>query len=379
MATAEGSRSLLNWLVAGNGQAPQDWLAGAPTPADIDRAWAELARQSAPHIALAPLPAGGGTPVTFERPRPEALAALPAPAHIADAWHIGSFSALSHGAVSEHAASDHDARTRDAAASPRTLPSGIDGDDILRFPRGPAAGDCVHAVFERVDFSDPSGWEAAIAQALRDHPQSLPGLPQNEQQKRFARMLARMLDDVTRAELPGGITLASIPLGRRLTELEFSLPSPRLAAGALNPALKALGYAVPRLTFGSLDGYLKGFIDLVFEHAGRYYVLDWKSNHLGYAAADYARDRLAQAMGRHGYHLQYLLYSLALDRYLTRRIPGYHHDAHFGGVLYLFVRGVRPNWRAADGTATGAYFHRPAAEVLRRLAALLDPQAALAR
>ena len=375
-SASESTKSLLNWMVAGNGQAPQAWFAGRPTPADIDTAWQELARKCHPHITLAPLPAGPGTPVSLDRPAPDALAVLPAPARIPDGWRISSFSGLSHGAVGEHAASDHDARVRDATGSLGSLPAGIELDDILRFPRGPAAGDCLHAVFERIDFTDPAGWDAAIAQALFAHPQSLPGLPQAEQQKRLARMLRRLIEDVTRSELPDGITLGSIPLGRRLTELEFSLPSPRLSAGALNPALKALGYPVPRLSFGSLEGYLKGFIDLVFEHAGRYYVLDWKSNHLGYTAADYAPDALAEAMREHGYHLQHLLYSVALKRYLARRIPGYRHDSHFGGVLYLFVRGLRPAWKTADGQATGVYFHRPASGTLLQLDALLDPQPA---
>ncbi|HEY3553852.1 MAG TPA: PD-(D/E)XK nuclease family protein, partial [Casimicrobiaceae bacterium] len=115
----------------------------------------------------------------------------------------------------------------------------------------------------------------------------------------------------------------------------------------------------------------RGFIDLVFEHGSRYYVLDWKTNHLGYAPADYAPDALAAAMAAHGYHLQALLYSVALARYLAQRVPGYRHDAHFGGVIYLFVRGVRPGWQNADGTATGVHFHRPSAATLARLDALL--------
>jgi exodeoxyribonuclease V beta subunit len=69
-------------------------------------------------------------------------------------------------------------------------------------------------------------------------------------------------------------------------------------------------------------------------------------------------------MAQHGYHLQSLLYSVALTRYLARRLPDYRHDAHFGGVIYLFMRGVRPDWKGADGTSTGVYFHRPSAPTL---------------
>ena len=64
------------------------------------------------------------------------------------------------------------------------------------------------------------------------------------------------------------------------------------------PMLRRLGYEVPRLAFRDLDGYLKGFIDLVFEHDGRYYVLDWKSNHLGYAPSRLRPSRRAGGDGR---------------------------------------------------------------------------------
>jgi exodeoxyribonuclease V beta subunit len=140
-----------------------------------------------------------------------------------------------------------------------------------------------------------------------------------------------------------------------------------------------LGYDVPRLAFHDLEGYLKGYIDLVFEHSGRYYVLDWKSNHLGYATSDYGPAGLQAAMAEHSYHLQYLLYSLAVDRYLRYRVPDYRHDTHFGGVLYLFVRGVRPDWVNADGTPTGVFHHRPTAATLARLDALFAHEQAGAR
>jgi exodeoxyribonuclease V beta subunit len=75
-------------------------------------------------------------------------------------------------------------------------------------------------------------------------------------------------------------------------------------------------------------------------------------------------------MSEHAYHLQYLLYTVALDRYLKHRVPGYRYDAHFGGVLYLFVRGVRPDWVNPDGTPAGVFQHRPSAATLAQLGAL---------
>ena len=150
-----------------------------------------------------------------------------------------------------------------------------------------------------------------------------------------------MLADVTGTEIIDGLRLDSVSRPRRLNELEFNFPVPDLPATGLNELLGQAGYPGPRLAFSRLEGYLKGFIDLVFEHHGRFYILDWKSNHLGFAAADYDAGPVENAMSDHGYHLQYLLYTVALDRYLQRRIPGYRYETHFGGVLYLFVRAIR--------------------------------------
>ena len=372
VSTLESTRALLNWLVASGSETPQAWLDAERPPAEITAAWEAFAGRLAPHVALAPLPEGPGTPVARSGPAPETLAALPAPKTIAPAWRFGSFTGLASGAQGEAAANDHDARIAEAGRRIGPPPSDLAPDDILRFPRGPAAGDCLHAIFERIDFTDRSGWSNAIERALAAHPQAGPGARAAGQAPALAAMAARMLGDVLATTLPGGIVLGAIPGARRLSELEFSLPAPRVSASALNDALKRIGCDVPRLAFRDLEGYLKGFIDLVFEHDGRFYLLDWKSNHLGYAPSDYAPAALQSAMAEHSYHLQYLLYALALDRYLRRRVPGYRADAHFGGVLYLFVRGVRPDWVNPDGTPAGVFHHRPVPAALARLDALFS-------
>jgi exodeoxyribonuclease V beta subunit len=369
-SSAESTGSLLNWLVAGGQDSPQNWFAEKRTPADIDSAWKSVAKALMPHVGLEPLPTTPGTPVVMDGPAPEALSAQPAPQSIAPAWRFSSFSGITNDAKSESAASDHDAHVAEATKTIGAPPANIPAEDILRFPRGASAGTCLHAVFDRIDFTNPASWNEGIARSLFAHPQFLPGVSTIDLSTRLTGMAGRMLADVMSTTLAEDIVLGSIPTTRRLTELEFSLPAPRVSAHALNNALKNLGYEVPRLTFRDLEGYLKGFIDLVFEHRGRYYVIDWKSNHLGYAASDYGPAELHTAMAEHSYHLQYLLYSLAVERYLRHRMPGYHHETHFGGVFYLFVRGVRPNWRNADGTPAGVFHNRPSAATLARLDAL---------
>jgi exodeoxyribonuclease V beta subunit len=107
---------------------------------------------------------------------------------------------------------------------------------------------------------------------------------------------------------------------------------------------------------------LNGFIDLIVAHRGRYYVLDYKSNHLGNRYRDYQPERLEAVVRAHQYDLQYLIYSVALHRYLNKNLTGYQYQRHFGGVFYLFLRGMREG-----GGDTGIYRTRPPLELVESL------------
>ena len=413
LSHAQSSRSVLNWLVAGAGHTPAEWLQNKLQPEDIEAAWGALwesqtaslsqAFAQTPPIGLAPLPSVVAAALPTRRPASESLAALTPPQHLPGGWRVGSYSSLAHGTSHESAALDHDllpvqadslpAELAQAAAEPEDADSGsaaawpnaIDEDDILLFPRGPAAGECLHAAFESIDFTEPADWPVGVARALRAHPQTLAAdtppaqaQAQTQAQARLARMLQGLLVDVLNTPLPtgapGGTRLAQVPRSQRLVELEFNLPAPHVTAAQLAAWLRQNGYALApgaANSTASLQGYLRGFIDLVFEDQGRFYILDWKSNHLGLNPADYAPARLALAMNEHSYHLQYLLYSVALHRYLAYRLPDYRYAQHFGGVLYLFVRGVRPGWVNASGQALGVFAHRPQEAVVEDLSALL--------
>jgi exodeoxyribonuclease V beta subunit len=368
-STNECTRGPINWLVAGREHDADAWLTNKLDASDIDAAWARLAQDNAPHIAIAELPQGPAQPVHLPSPSPEQLAAREPPRFIPPAWRVGSYSSLAHGAGSESAAADHDVRVpRIAVARAQDMASAA-ADDILRFPRGARAGECLHAVFEQADFTDATGWPQVIEKVLRTQP------PQaaTTDSASWPVMVQRMLTDVTATPLPGNHRLSDIAHSDRLVELEFSLPSAGLAAGELVATLRRHGYDIGALGFPRLQGYLRGFIDLVYRHQGRFYLLDWKSNHLGWSAGDYGAQSLRRAMDEQGYHLQYLLYTVALHRYLRQRLRGYDYDRHVGGVNYLFVRGVRPAWTQADGSAAGVFFHQPKRAAIAALDALLGP------
>ncbi|MEK9776481.1 MAG: PD-(D/E)XK nuclease family protein, partial [Quisquiliibacterium sp.] len=209
-------------------------------------------------------------------------------------------------------------------------------------------------------------WPHAIKAVLRKFP-GPPNAP---------LILASLVRNLLATPLPIGtaspLHLAKLDPARRLTEMEFYLPSAGLKDHHLNQFLGSAGYPIGQLGFAPLAGFLKGFIDMVFEHDGRYFVLDWKSNHLGHRVEDYSHQSMWAEMSRHGYQLQALLYSVALHRHLSSRLVDYDPQRHFGGWVYLFMRGVRPGWLQPDGSPAGLIFERPEPSLLAKLSALFD-------
>jgi exodeoxyribonuclease V beta subunit len=366
-STRQAGTAPLNWLLAGGGRDPATLARQPLAPEDIESAWRALAAAQAPHVDLQPLPRSRAQPLAPPAAAPQALAAWPAPPPRPTSWWLGSFSGLVRGLRHDAAAQDHDDLLPAAAADAEVAD---DDDDILGFARGPEAGECLHALFERADFTQPAGWPAAAAQALRLHPPAAAG-----DAPRAARQLLRLLHDVVHTPLLPGLRLADVAPAQRLVEWEFTLPVARLTAAGLAAVLARHGLALALPGFAPLSGYLRGFVDLAFCHQGRWYVVDWKSNHLGGTPADYAGAALARAIDAHGYGLQALLYALALHRHLQRRLPGYDAGRDFGGALMLFVRGLRPGWVDGQGRPCGLWQLQPGAALLDDLSALLDSTA----
>ncbi|MDR6410473.1 exodeoxyribonuclease V subunit beta [Paraburkholderia terricola] len=374
-STRESRRSVLNWLVGGSGHGFDDWLTDPPDEAALSASWQALAGgpitlQALPKVArrvpLESIQDSGARMQARANRRP-----------LRDQWRMASFSGLiaagskteeMHAPV-EEVRPDHDEIADALVSAPLLVPvraqqaPSYAEDDILAFPRGAAAGDCLHRMFELADFTDPQTWPDAIRGALRERP--APAVP--ELATRLPAMMHKLIADVVTTELVPGMVLSKLDPRRRINELEFLFAAPSLDFPALRELLIEHGYPDVALEPGVLRGFVKGFIDMIVEHDGRFWIVDWKSNHLGDSAADYADAPLQAAMASHAYHLQALLYTVALHRYLKTRLRDYSYDTHIGGYLYLFVRGVRPQWRDADGPA-GVHGRRPPFE----LVALLD-------
>ncbi|ANS44450.1 exodeoxyribonuclease V subunit beta [Serratia inhibens] len=202
------------------------------------------------------------------------------------------------------------------------------------FPRGAAPGTFLHSLFETLDFTQPldEQWllEQLQQQGFAEHWQPI-------LQAWMQVLLNVPLNDA-------GVSLSALAPQYKQAELQFYLPIEKLLqAGELDKLVKKhdpLSARCPELAFQQVQGMLKGFIDLVFCWQGKYYLLDYKSNWLGEDSSAYTRAAMEQAMAEHRYDLQYQLYTLALHRYLRHRLPDYDYRRDFGGVIYLFLRGV---------------------------------------
>lgn len=372
VSSKESAHSLLNWLVAGDGMSFGAWGKSTIEPLEIATAWRNLSAQYPSAFGISGIPTSAGSAVALMRPAADTLAAQALPKTLPEGWRMTSFSALQHGTGNQFAGSDRDTRPSYALQSRAAPPTSIAADDILRFPRGPGAGDTLHAILENIDFADTATWSQPIRNGLLSHPQTLAGVARDQQLLLQEQMVKRMLNDLTQTPLTDQVKLRDVPRTSCLAELEFNLPVPAIESQRLHEVLQQAGYPSVPLNFKPLSGYLKGYIDLVFEAQGKFYLLDWKSNYLGAQAADYDRAHIDQAMEEHGYHLQSLLYTVALHRYLQRRLADYRYELHFGGVIYLFLRGVRPDWKTADGDASGVYFHKPDSAIVEQLDCLFS-------
>lgn len=249
------------------------------------------------------------------------------------------------------------------------LDTGGDGlDPILleAFPKGASAGDFFHNVLETIDFTAPEEIDPAVDTCLARY-----GFAGD----RYRPAACRAVRDILATELcdDSGNTFAlhQIPVAARFTELEFCFTLDRWDLSGMaalfesDESTRPYARRLRQMSRTDVRGFLKGFIDLVVCHGGRWYIMDYKSNFLGTDYGDYGPPAMARAMVDHDYLLQLHLYLIALDRYLALRLRDYDYDVHFGGGFYLFIRGMAP------GRNTGIYYQKPPLDFVRRLRELV--------
>jgi exodeoxyribonuclease V beta subunit len=331
----------------------------------------ELAAASAGAIAIQPLPDRPETTIRhFERPALP-LAGREFRGTIAPPRSVTSYSALAAAGPAETPDRDggYPTPTGEGMAENR-CPAADNG--IADFPAGARAGTFFHAVFETLDFTQPDS-RTVVSRKLQEF-----GFDSSWTEP-VCRMVAEVLA-IPLFQSASAPHLAEVGRDRRVSEMEFCFPLNRVTPELLEAifaqhrtpargggALTADG--MERLHFAPTHGFMKGFIDLVFEHNGRYYLVDWKSNRLGASPEAYGPDSLRSAMREHHYDLQVHIYTLALHQYLRLRVPAYEYDRDFGGACYVFLRGVSRE----RGPDYGIFCSRPEPQLVHALGEALIP------
>jgi exodeoxyribonuclease V beta subunit len=277
-------------------------------------------------------------------------------------WKIASFSFLVSERLHSEEEADYDALTEGGPQDPLRMLE--EGSGVFAFPKGAKAGTFFHDIFEHLDFHDPSIFPRQDLVARK--------LVQYGYDPSWMESVCEMVDKVLKAPLDPerqDFHFAGVGNEDRLNELEFYFPLRTLTFETVGRLLGRGGgeQQVPEriggLHFSPVRGFMKGFMDMVFRYEDRYYLVDWKSNVLGASLEDYGPEGLARAMEEHFYSLQSMIYTLALNRYLKLRAREYDYEKDFGGVLYVFLRGVDP----AKGPQYGIYRDRPPRDVIERL------------
>jgi exodeoxyribonuclease V beta subunit len=341
--------------------------------ADMREDLIQLSNQSDGAIDIIPLPLDNGAELLTGADKKENISFKRFSGKIDTSWKISSYSHL----ISQRA-SDQELPDRDAFHSfQKPLTDGnLDlniNANIFSFPKGTRPGIFFHDIFEHLDFA--AGNSEDNVRLVTDKLQVY-GF-----ESKWQKPICTMIDKVLSIPLEIGKTtfrLSSVQGKDRINEMEFYFPLKPVSPQGLKKIFENYGGIdlhdgfpdrLEKLNFSLTKGFIKGYIDMVFYHKGRLWLVDWKSNFLGPCVEDYGKDALTEIMNNDFYILQYHLYTLSLYQYLRLRFPGFDYEKHFGGVFYIFIRGVDPD----RGPEFGIYKDLPNTDLVNALLKALIP------
>jgi len=307
----------------------------------------QLSTRSQGSITIVSLPLDESMEYLTDENKKEGLSCRHFSGKIDTTWNISSFSHL----ISQRTL-DRDLPDRDGYHELYTPITENDlqlykKENIFTFPKGTRAGIFFHDVFEHLDFAERCTEERIklISNKLKEY----------RFESKWQKPVCAMVDNVLSVPLcinNATLKLSSVQCRNRINEMEFYFPLKPLSPNRLRKIFTNYGGIdlvddfpdrIGKLSFSLTKGFMKGYIDMVFHDQNRFWLVDWKSNYLGNRVEDYGRNVLNNVMSRDFYILQYHLYILALYQYLQLRIPEFSYKRHFGGVFYIFIRGVDPD------------------------------------
>ncbi|TWX72928.1 exodeoxyribonuclease V subunit beta [Colwellia sp. C1TZA3] len=312
-------------------------------------------------------------------------------------WWLSSFSALSknlrHNGVSSPDRDNQETEPTDQQDNNySTLSNNI---NELRFTltKGAQTGNLLHDILEQTDFSAPdwqkschwplvkygaidgvienapeSGVESGVKSEVESEVKSSTASSESTQQNHGQTRLIKWLEEVLQTPLSANnsLSLAQLELQDTLRETEFYYPMRSASSSQLTKLLTehrnnntsrkiAKKHRVHLPSYHQLKGMMHGFIDLIFQAEGKYYVCDYKSSHLGDQYSDYNDAAMRHNIEKNHYDLQYLIYALALHRHLKYALADYDPKQHFGGIYYLYLRGMSNQTQHQD---CGVYYRK---------------------
>lgn len=227
--------------------------------------------------------------------------------------------------------------------------------------RGTKIGNFLHSLFENINFDTSQNQQRTIQRIINQF--------LRKEDKKFNKNIHQLIEHTMQVEIQtdsDSFRLASVNSNELIHELEFDFPVSLFTPSTLQQ-LQKKGVYISHETWKQLEGIMTGKIDLFFRHNNKYYILDWKSNYLGATLDDYSQKALSDAMDINNYHLQYYIYTFAIQKFLKSRLGDvFDYERDFGGVLYLFIRGIR------QGKTNGIFYAKPTLEQLELMENLFE-------
>jgi len=321
-------------------------------------------------IRLVDIPDKPGRKSSLVLAKPEELKAHLFKGKIDNQFRISSFSSLTSSLSHSAEKADHDNSVGFEDPEKKGSEEWIVQEEpsgIFAFPKGARPGTFMHDILEHLDFveKDASHMKGLVDEKLRGY-----GFDPI-----WNEIICRMISNVLSVPMEPNqkhFTLSRITNEERLNELGFYFPLKSITPEKLRHLFEGMPIAESRsdfsehmgkLNFSPVNGFMKGFVDLIFRFQDKFYIVDWKSNYLGNTVLDYGPEALGSAMEEASYILQYHIYTVALHQYLKVRLADYSYEKHFGGVYYIFLRGVDPDM----GPDYGVYRDRPSEELVKKL------------
>lgn len=230
------------------------------------------------------------------------------------------------------------------------------------FPSGAEAGTTLHSILEKADFTSKNNLNL-IREILRKEMNF-----RNEELENTANIVNDCIASVSNVKMFGGKSLKDVKNEDKSAETEFFFKiKSDVGKGDI---FKTIGRYCQTNRFSTEllpKGFMHGYIDLVLKIDGKYYIIDWKSNNLGNFPEDYSEEKMKKEMEKKNYCLQYMIYLAAFDKYISSVDKSYSYSKNFGGIRYVFLRGVD-----AGNEKSGIFYDTPEESVLREFQQLFE-------